>query len=91
MNAAKNVIKIDEPTPAEEAEEPQETDEIEGKVLSCLRNGRRELSPEELVDAVLAASPHLTDVEVKRAVWYLISKGRVQLSPEQQLSSGRAA
>jgi len=59
---------------------------IDDQVLTLVRRERRALRPTEVVDVVLGHSTGLSDVDVKRAMWRLISNGRLQFSPDQLVS-----
>jgi hypothetical protein len=61
----------------------------ERSVLLFLQGSGGEMSMRELVDRVRAYSPHMTDLDIKRAVWRLIRKGELELSPERRLSARR--
>jgi hypothetical protein len=63
---------------------PMELPSLEKRILATLRT-HREIPPSELVNIVIASSPEISDVEVKRALWRLISNKLVYLSPEQLL------
>jgi hypothetical protein len=58
-------------------------------VLLCLQDNKSEMSPRELVDRVRTNSPHLKDLDIKRAVWRLIKEGELEFSPGRRLTARR--
>ncbi|MFZ1006284.1 MAG: hypothetical protein WAN65_05580 [Candidatus Sulfotelmatobacter sp.] len=64
-------------------------EKAEAAVLASLRNGTPEISPRDLVAKVARASLGITEIDVRRAIWRLISGGEVRLSPRQRLSAAR--
>lgn len=63
---------------------------IEQEVLSLLRR-ERQMSPAAVIQAVLESSNHsISDMDVRRAIWRLISYNEVELSAEQLLHAAGA-
>jgi len=58
-------------------------------IREALKSG--ELSPSDLIQAVVSSHQGLTDAAIRVAIWYLISQNELELSAEQKLRLAHAA